>query len=74
MDITIKLFASFRIGRFKEKQLCYPANYTCSQIAADLGIQIEECGIVMINGQHKRHEDVLSDGDLLSLLPLLGGG
>lgn len=74
MNITIKLFASFRIGRFKEKQICYPENYTCSQIAADLGIRIEECGIVMINGQHKRPEEILSDGDNISLLPLLGGG
>lgn len=72
--ITIKLFATFRTGRFRQATRVYPDNINCSQVAADIGISTEELGIILVNGKHRLPEDFLHDGDSLSLFPLLGGG
>jgi molybdopterin converting factor small subunit len=74
MKITIKLFATLRIGRFKEDQRDYPDGATCRQVAADVGVTGEDLGMILINGRHASLEQVLSDGDGISLFPLLGGG
>ena len=74
MKITVKLFASFRTGRFKQEQRDYPDGATCGQIAADVGVREEELGIVLVNGRRTPLEKALHDGDSLSLFPLLGGG
>jgi molybdopterin converting factor small subunit len=74
MKITVKLFATLRIGRFKQDQRDYPVGATCQQVAADLGVGREETGMVLVNGRHASLKQVLNDGDSLSLFPLLGGG
>ncbi len=74
MNITVKLFASLRIGRFKQEQRDYPDGATCGQVVADIGVREEELGIVLVNGRHTPLEKALNDGDSLSLFPLLGGG
>ena len=74
MKITVKLFASFRIGRFKQEQKDYPDGTTCGQIVADIGVRGEELGMVLVNGRHTPLGKALHDGDSLSLFPLLGGG
>ncbi len=74
MKITVKLFATLRIGRFKQEDRDYPDGFTCQQIAEDLGIKVDELGIVLVNGHHASVDHVLSDGDALSFLALVGGG
>jgi sulfur-carrier protein len=74
MKITVKLFASFRTGRFSIEQREYPAGTTVAQIAAELGLPEQELGIMLVNSRHVKLNHVLADGDTLALFPLLGGG
>lgn len=74
MNITVKLFATFRNGRFKIEQQEWPEGTDCRHIAAGLGLTEEEIGIVLINGRHVPLEQLLGHGDTLSLFPLVGGG
>ena len=74
MKITVKLFATFRIGRFSIEEREYPAGTTVSRIAAELGLTESELGIMLVNSRHVRLDHLLEDGDVLALFPLLGGG
>jgi molybdopterin synthase sulfur carrier subunit len=74
MQITVKLFATFRVGRFKAEDRNYPEGTDCRHIVADVGLKEEELGIVLVNGRHAPLEQKLLEGDALSLFPLVGGG
>jgi molybdopterin synthase sulfur carrier subunit len=74
MNITVKLFASFRTGRFDIETGDYPAGTTVADVADSLNLPQSELGIMMINNRHVKLERVLNEGDTLALFPLLGGG
>jgi molybdopterin converting factor small subunit len=74
MNVTVKLFATFRVGRFKIEQRDYPPGTTCRAIIADVGLTKQELGIILINGRHAALDTRLEEGDTLSLFPLVGGG
>jgi len=74
VKIRIKLYGVFRIERFREELLDYPPGTTARDVVAQLRISGPLLGIVLINGVHAGLDDVLRDGDTLSLLPILGGG
>ena len=73
MQITVKLYASFRIGRFSEQLREYPDDATTATIAKDLDIPPEYL-IMLRNGRHALPDDTVHDGDTVSLLPMLEGG
>jgi len=74
MTITVKLFASFRSGRFEIERRDYPPGTTVADVADSLKLPHSELGIMMINNRHVKLERVLIEGDTLALFPLLGGG
>lgn len=74
MNITVKLFASFRTGRFDIETRDYPAGTTVADVADSLNLPHSELGIMMVNSRHVKLERVLVEGDTLALFPLLGGG
>lgn len=74
MKITVKLFATFRVGRFKEDVRDYPPGTECCQVAEDLGISPDALGVILVNGRHAPVDRPLEEGDTLSLFPLVGGG
>ena len=74
MIVNIKLFATFRNGRFKVAQQEHPEGTDCRKILFDLGLQEKEIGVVMINSRHAPLDQLLQSGDTLSLFPLVGGG
>jgi molybdopterin converting factor small subunit len=74
MKVTVKLFATFREGRFKVEEREYPAGATCRRIVDGLGLREDELGIVLVNSRHAPLEQELSEGDIVSLFPLVGGG
>lgn len=74
VNVTVKLFATFRNGRFKIEQQDWPEGMDCRRIVASLGLTEEEIGIVLINGRHVSLDQILAPGDTLSLFPLVGGG
>ena len=74
MQVTVKLFATFRNGRFKIEEQELPEGTECRNVVANLGLTEEEIGIIMINGRHGALDQKLAHNDILSLFPLVGGG
>jgi len=74
MRVTVKLFASFRTGRFEIETGDYPPGTTVADVADALKLPHNELGIMMINSRHVKLERILAEGDTLALFPLLGGG
>ena len=74
MNVTIKLFATFRTGRFGEETREYSADTTVGDILKELNLPVDEIGATLINHKHVEEDQTLMDGDTLSIFPLVGGG
>ena len=74
VEVTIRLFAFFRDGRFKVETRQYTAGTKIDQVIDELGIRQDEVGVILVNSQHVEPEHVLVSGDDCSLFPLVGGG
>lgn len=74
MQITLKLFATFRTGRFSEEKREYPPGTRVTDIVSELRIPEQEIGMIMLNSRHAELEQELREGDSLALFPLVGGG
>ena len=72
--IKVKLFASFRNGRFNEKDWDYVEGITISRILGELNINTKDVGVVLVNSRHKETDYKLKAGDTLSVFPVIGGG
>lgn len=74
MRITVKLFAYFRDGRFREEEREYPEQTLVQTIVTEVGIDPEEVGVLMLNSRHCSFDTVLKEGDALAIFPVIGGG
>jgi molybdopterin converting factor small subunit len=74
MQVTVKLFANFRHGRFNIEVRQYPSGTTVGQVVEEVGIPKNELGILLVNSRHVGLDRELQDGDTLALFPLVGGG
>ena len=74
MQVTVKLFASFRTSRLPIEVCEYPVGATVADVVADKGIPVAELGIMLINSRHVALDRELAEGDILAIFPLLGGG
>jgi molybdopterin converting factor small subunit len=74
VHVTIKLFATFREGRFEIARRECADGTTVASLVRDLGIAPEEIGVVLVGGRHAAFEQVTAQGDTIAIFPLLGGG
>ena len=74
MKVTVKLFVSFQIGRFNQELREYPDQTLIGSVVRELNVPEEEVGILLLNAVHAKLEQPLSDGDILAIFPLVGGG
>ena len=74
MVITVKLFAFFREGRFKEEKRAYPDNATVADVIRSLDIDRNEVGVTMINSRHCQLDATPAHGDTVAIFPVIGGG
>ena len=74
MRVTIKLFATFRDGRFKVEERDLPEGSCVFDVLEPLNIKSEEIAICLLNGKDANEHNVLHDGDTLALFPPVGGG
>jgi molybdopterin synthase sulfur carrier subunit len=74
MQITVKLFATFRQGRFAIEAREYPPGTSVGQIVDEIDLPREQLGIILVNSRHVTLEHELAEGDTLALFPLVGGG
>ena len=74
MNVTVKLFATFRTGRFAAENREYQSGTTVLDIVKELDINADDIGATLINGRHVEEDSQLNEGDTLSIFPLVGGG
>ena len=75
MDITIKLFAYFRDGRFKEAaSRFFDEGATPQEVITSLGIKMDDVGVIMVNHRHADPAYCLQQNDVLAIFPKIGGG
>jgi len=74
MQVTIKLFASLRTGRFDCTQWECPESSTIQHVLDQFSIPASEAAIIFRNGRHAMPEDALRDNDTVSIFPPVGGG
>jgi sulfur-carrier protein len=74
IEVTVKLFATFRAGRFDVERRTLEAGTTVADLVAALGIPEDEIGILLVRGRHADLGLVPGAGDTISIFPLVGGG
>lgn len=74
MLVEVRLFATFREGRFKKKKLELVEGDSLDEVLGALEIPLEEVGILLVNGADASSERKLAAQDVLSIFPSLGGG
>lgn len=74
MRVTVKLFATFRDGRFKVEEKVLPEDSKVLSVLEPLNIHPEEVAICLVNGRNVNEQHVLNDGDTIALFPPVGGG
>jgi sulfur-carrier protein len=74
MQITVKLFATLRTGRFAEEKREYEPGVTVRAVMDDIGVTAEEATMVIVNGRHADYDVLLHEADVIALFPPIGGG
>lgn len=73
MEVNVKLFATLRDGRFKEKITELEGNSRVIDVIKKYGLPSEEVAICFVNGCNAENNHVLHNGDTVSLFPHVGG-
>jgi len=60
--------------RNRESLTLHAAGKSINQVLAELGIPSVLVAVVLINGRQESKDYVLQDGDIVKLIPLVGGG
>ncbi|MDO8957354.1 MAG: MoaD/ThiS family protein [Deltaproteobacteria bacterium] len=79
MKVEVKLFANFReyLPPGSDKYACWldlDEGMSINQVLERLKIPTSIPMILLVNGIHKKAEDVLQPGDVLSVFPPVAGG
>ena len=74
MHVTIKLFATFRNGRFAIREDALPDETLVSDVVVGLDIDPDAIGVIMVNGRHVELDHELRPDDVLAIFPVIGGG
>lgn len=74
MEVEVRLFASFRVNRWKCRRLTLNGETQIIDILNYLNIKKEELGIALLNGMYSEIDAYLKDNDVLSIFPPVAGG
>ena len=76
MKVKVKLFAQYRDGRFREREMELPEGTTVAELIGRLELPVERLpvGNLLVNGKHVTPETSLEEGVTLSIFPKVGGG
>ena len=74
MRLTVKLFATYREGRFEIAELERPDGSTVDSLLDDLAIPRAELGFVLVQARHAELDTQLTPGVTVSIFPKVGGG
>jgi len=74
MVVEVRLFATFREGRFNEKEMELPQRSSLGDLLAHLEIAERDAKITIVNGSAVSAEHKLSDHDVVAIFPPIAGG
>lgn len=74
MDVEVRLFESLKKHQPDNGKLRLPAGARASDLITALGISADDVGILMVNRTDGRFDQLLQDGDVVTLIPPIGGG
>ena len=74
MDVEVRLFATFRQGRFKKRTMNLPHGTTLGDVVRQLEIAEGDVSLPLVNGRFSDFAVELADGNVVSLFPPVGGG
>ena len=72
MQVKVKLFANLRKNRVQNVEL--PDVSDAKDLIHQLGIPIENVGVLSVNGRQATFDQQLKSGDLIHIIPPIGGG
>jgi molybdopterin converting factor small subunit len=73
LKFEVRLFATFRDGRGK-KVYIEMNDPTPQKILSSIGIEKKDVAILLVNGQDAKFDQVMNEGDYISVFPPVGGG
>ena len=74
MDVEVRLFESLKRHQPEGGRVRLGANARVSDLLEALGISMDDVGILMVNRVDGRFDQYLQDGDVVTLIPPIGGG
>jgi molybdopterin converting factor small subunit len=72
--VEVRLFATFRKGRFKKREMEFSEGSSLEALLESLKIAREEAGLLLLNGRYACGQDKLTAHDVVSIFPLQCGG
>jgi sulfur carrier protein len=73
-QIEIRYFATLRKNGKKKETLQIQDGFTVAKLAEELGIELDDIAILLVNGIRSDMDETLNEGDIVSLFPPVGGG
>lgn len=74
MNVRVKLFATLRNGREKDRIYQLDDGAIIQDVIDMLNIDKGDVKILLVNGQDADFETRLNDGDVVAIFPPVGGG
>ena len=74
MVVKVKLFATFRAGRFKEKDMELPEGTVLRDLVKPLDFPEKPAKILLVNGIRATEDSQLNNGDVVAIFPMIAGG
>ena len=74
MIVQVKLFATYRQGRFKEKKVDLPAGSALCDVLEPLKLPDKPKKILMVNGISAEPDRKLKNEDVVAIFPMIAGG
>ena len=74
MTVELKLFGTYREGRFKRKTLELAESTLLSEIMKPLNLPADQEKIIMVNGIYTGDDRTLQDNDVVAIFPMIAGG
>jgi molybdopterin synthase sulfur carrier subunit len=74
MQVQVRLYATFRNGRFNEQVRDYPAGTCIGKVLEELAIDESQVGTLFLDHKYAARDHTLHEGAKLGIFPLVGGG
>ena len=74
MDVEVRLFESLKKHLPEGGKVQLAEGSRASDLLTALGISTDDVGILMINRMDGRFDQLIQNGDVVTLIPPIGGG